>query len=129
MHWNTSRNSFQNCSGTVKFVRLMSCLCDVFHGRGPYRRGLKGPLLAGNYTKINHLSNEAKSFFLALTDSMGRYIIKSKHKLGFLSFLLNAESLKWLYTNYVYSEDTSSHHLLTYAFSLDPLELLLRALH
>ncbi|NXT43859.1 THAP9 transposase, partial [Pelecanoides urinatrix] len=120
--------SFQNCSGTVKFVRLISHLCDIFHGRGPYRRGLKGPLLAGNYTKISHLFNEAKSFFVTLTDSMGRYIIKSKRKLGFLSFLLNAESLKWLYTNYVCPEGTPSHHLLTYAFSLDPLELFLRAL-
>ncbi|NXU31087.1 THAP9 transposase, partial [Thalassarche chlororhynchos] len=120
--------SFQNCSGTVKFVRLISRLCDVFHRRGPYRRGLKGPLLAGNYTKISHLFNEAKSFFVTLTDSMGRYIIKSKRKLGFLSFLLNAESLKWLYTNYVCPEGTPSHHLLTYAFSLDPLELFVGAL-
>ncbi|XP_072718702.1 DNA transposase THAP9 isoform X1 [Ciconia boyciana] len=120
--------SFQNCSGTAKFVRLMSRLCDVFHGRGPYRRGLKGPLLAGNYTKISHLFKEAKSFFVTLTDSMGRYIIKSKRKLGFLSFLLNAESLKWLYTNYVCPEGTPSHHLLTYAFSLNPLELFLKAL-
>ncbi|XP_010116729.1 PREDICTED: DNA transposase THAP9, partial [Chlamydotis macqueenii] len=120
--------SFQNCSGTVKFVRLMSCLCDIFHGRGPCRRGLKGPLLAGNYTKISHLFNEAKSFFVTLTDSMGKYIIKSKRKLGFLSLLLNAESFKWLYTNYVCLEGTPSHHLLSYAFSLDPLELFLRAL-
>ncbi|KFP79328.1 DNA transposase THAP9, partial [Apaloderma vittatum] len=120
--------SFQNCSGTVKFMRLMSSLCDVFHGRGPYRRGLKGPLLAGNYTKISHLFDEAKSFFVMLTDSMGRYILKSKRKLGFLSFLLNAESLKWLYTNYMCPEGAPSHHLLTRAFSLDPLELFLRAL-
>ncbi|NXV33326.1 THAP9 transposase, partial [Rissa tridactyla] len=120
--------SFQNCSGTVKFVRLMSRLCDVFHGRGPYRRGLKGPLIAGNYTKISQLFNEAKSFFIALTDSKGRHIIKGKRKLGFMSFLLNAESLKWLYTNYVCPEGTPSHYLLTYAFSLDPLEMFLRAL-
>ncbi|KFQ80582.1 DNA transposase THAP9, partial [Phoenicopterus ruber ruber] len=120
--------SFHNCGGTVKFVRLMSRLCDVFHGRGPYGRGLKGPLLAGSYTKISHLFNEAKSCFITLTDSMGRHIIKSKRKLGFLSFLLNAESLKWLYSNYVCLEGTPSHHLLTYAFSLDPLELFLRAL-
>ncbi|XP_057281252.1 DNA transposase THAP9 [Pezoporus wallicus] len=120
--------SFQNCSGTVKFVRLMSHLCDVFHGRGPYRMGLMGPLLVGNHTKITHVFNEAKSFFITFTDSMGRYIIKSKRKLGFLSFLLNAESLKWLYTNYVSPEGSSSHHLLTYAFSLDPLELFLRTL-
>ncbi|NXF40288.1 THAP9 transposase, partial [Nyctibius bracteatus] len=120
--------SFQNCSGTVKFVRLMSHLCDVFHGRGPYRKGLKGYLLAGNYTKITHLFNEAKSCFVTLTDSLGRHIIKSKRKLGFLSFLLNAESLKSLYTNYVCPESTPSYHFLTYAFSLDPLDLFLRAL-
>ncbi|KGL95367.1 DNA transposase THAP9, partial [Charadrius vociferus] len=115
--------SFQNCSCTVKFVRLMSRLCDVFHGRAPYRR----KLLAGNYTKISHVFNEAKSCFVTLTDSMGRHIIKSKRKLGFMSFLVNAESLKWLYTNYVCPEGSPSH-LLTYAFSLDPLEMFLRAL-
>ncbi|NXF74209.1 THAP9 transposase, partial [Sclerurus mexicanus] len=120
--------SFQNCSGTVKFVRLMSSLCNVFYGRDPYGKGLNKPLLAGNYTKISNLFNEAKSFFVTLTDSMGRYIIKSKRKLGFLSFLLNAESLKWLYSNYVCTEGTTSHHLQTYAFSLDPLELFLRAI-
>ncbi|NXP08540.1 THAP9 transposase, partial [Thinocorus orbignyianus] len=120
--------SFQDCSGTVKFVRLMSHLCDAFHGTGPYRRGLKGPLIAGNYTKISHLFNEAKSFFVNLTDSMGRLIMKSKRKLGFMSFLLNAESLKWFYTNHVCPEGAPSHHLLTYAFSLDPLEVFLRAL-
>nr|XP_013812817.1 PREDICTED: DNA transposase THAP9 [Apteryx mantelli mantelli] len=120
--------SFQNCSGTIKFVRLMSRLCDVFHGRSPYGRGLKGPLLAGNYSKISHLLNEAKSFFVTLTDSVGRCIIKSKRKLGFLSFLLNAESLKWLYTNYVLPEGMPLHRLLTYTFSLDQLELFLRAL-
>lgn len=74
--------SFQNCSGTVKFVRLLSSLCNVFYGRGPYG---KEPLLAGSYTKISTLFDEAKSFFINLTDSVGRYIIKSKRKLGFLS--------------------------------------------
>ncbi|KAM7052457.1 DNA transposase THAP9 [Acridotheres tristis] len=117
--------SFQNCSGTVKFVRLMSSLCDVFYGRGPYG---KEPLLAGNYTKISNLFHEAKSCFINLTDSVGRYIIKSKRKLGFLSFLLNAESLKWLFSNYTCPEATPSHHLHTHAYSLDPLEQFLRAL-
>ncbi|KFZ67821.1 DNA transposase THAP9, partial [Podiceps cristatus] len=120
--------SFHNCSGTVKFVRLMSRLCDVFHGGGPYERGLKGPLLAANCIKISHLFSEAKSCFVTITDSIGRYIIKSKRKLGFLSFLLNAESLKWLYANYTGLAGAPSHHLLTSAFSLGPLELFLEAL-
>ncbi|NWI77470.1 THAP9 transposase, partial [Dryoscopus gambensis] len=117
--------SFQSCRGTVKFVRLMSSLCDVFYGRGPYG---KEPFLTGSYTKISNLFDEAKSFFVNLTDSVGRYIIKSKRKLGFLSFLLNAESLKWLFSNYACPEGTPSHHLHTRAFSLDPLEQFLRAL-
>lgn len=120
--------SFQNCGGTVKFLRTMSRLCDVFHGRGPYCSGLKGPLLAGNYNKISPLFHEAKSFFVTLTDSTGRYIIKSKRRLGFLSFLLNAESLKWLYSNPVLQKGAPSHHLLTSAFSLEPLEQFLWAL-
>ncbi|OWK60383.1 DNA transposase THAP9 [Lonchura striata] len=118
--------SFQNCSGTVKFVRLMSSLCDVFYGRGPYG---KESLLAGNFTKISNLFDEARSCFINLKDSVGRYIIKSKRKLGFLSFLLNTESLKWLSSNHTCQKGTPSHHLHTHAFSLDPLEQFLRALH
>ncbi|NWR01376.1 THAP9 transposase, partial [Paradoxornis webbianus] len=117
--------SFQNCSGTVKFVCLMSSLCDVFCGRGPCG---KEPLLAGNYTKISNLFDEAKSCFVNLTDSVGRYVIKSKRKLGFLSCLLNAESLKWLSSNCTCPEGAPSHHLHTHAFSLGPLEQFLRAL-
>ncbi|NXT85704.1 THAP9 transposase, partial [Zapornia atra] len=120
--------AFQNCSGTVGFVRLMSRLCDVFHGRGPYRRGLEGPLLAGNYTKISQLFNEAKNLFITLTDAAGSCVVKSKRRLGFLSLLLNAESLEWLHTSYVCAEGAPSPHLLTHAFSLDPLELFLRTL-
>ncbi|XP_058659781.1 DNA transposase THAP9 [Ammospiza nelsoni] len=117
--------SFQSCSGTAKFVQLMSSLCDVFYGRGPYGRE---PLLAGNYTKISNLFDEARSCFVNLTDSVGRYIIKSKRKLGFLSLLLNAESLKWLSSNHTCLKGTPSQHLHTHAFSLDPLEHFLRAL-
>lgn len=117
--------SFQNCSGTVKFVRLMSSLCDVFYGRGPYGNE---PLLAGNHTKIRSLFDEVKNCFVNLTDSAGRYIIKSKRRLGFLSFLLNAESIRWLSSNYTCPEGTPSPHLHTRAFSLDPLEQFLRAL-
>ncbi|XP_071287648.1 DNA transposase THAP9 [Agelaius tricolor] len=117
--------SFQSCSGTAKFVRLMSSLCDVLYGRGPYG---KEPLLAGNCTKISNLFDEARSCFVNLTDSVGRYIIKSKRKLGFLSLLLNAESLKWLSSNHTCLKGTPSQHLHTHAFSLDPLEQFLRAL-
>ncbi|NXP56513.1 THAP9 transposase, partial [Heliornis fulica] len=120
--------SFQNCSGTVRLVRLMSRLGEVFYGRSTYGRGLEQPLAGGNHTKVNQLFNEAKSFFLALKDSTGRRVVKSKRRLGFLSFLLNAESLRWLHTNYTCAEGSLSPHLLPSSFSLDPLELFLRDL-
>ncbi|XP_054028493.1 DNA transposase THAP9 [Dryobates pubescens] len=120
--------SFQNCSGTAKFLRLMSRLCALFDGRGACRRQLKGLLLTGNHTKIGHLSKEIRSCFTALRDSRGRLVLKGKRKLGFLSFLLNTKSLRWLYTNYLCSEDSPSHHLLASAFSLAPLEQFVRAL-
>ncbi|XP_039398118.1 DNA transposase THAP9 isoform X1 [Mauremys reevesii] len=120
--------SFQNCGGTIKFVRLMSYLFDIFHGRSYYGTGLKGPVSSENYARIHRLLTEAKSVFVALTDTSGRHFLKGKHKLGFLGFLLNAESLKWLYTNYVFPKSMPFRHLLTYTFSLDHLELFLSTL-
>lgn len=119
--------SFQNCKGTAKFVRLMSRLCALFDGRGAYRREPHGPVLTGNHTKISHLFKEIRSCFGTLRDSRGRLLIKGKHRLGFLSFLLNTKSLGWLCTNYMCSEDAPSQYL-TSAFSLALLEQFVRAL-
>ncbi|XP_067412947.1 DNA transposase THAP9 isoform X2 [Emydura macquarii macquarii] len=120
--------SFHNCNGTIKFVRLMSYLFDIFHGRSCYGTGLKGLVSSENYAKINHLLTEARNAFATLTDTLGRHFLNGKHKLGFLGFLLNAESLKWLYTNYIFPKNMPFRYLLTYTFSLDHLELFLRAL-
>ncbi|NXX45056.1 THAP9 transposase, partial [Tricholaema leucomelas] len=119
--------SFQNCEGTAKFVRLMSRLCALFDGRGAYRKEPNGPVLTGNHTKISHVFKEIRSCFGTLRDSRGRLLIKGKRKLGFLSFLLNTKSLRWLYTNYMCSEDAPSQYL-TSAFSLALLEQFVRTL-
>lgn len=109
-------------------MRLVSSLSDIFHVRSPYGKGLKGPLSPQNYAKISCLLTEAKSIFVTLTDATGRCVLKSKRKLGFLGFLLNAESLKWLYVNYILPESTAFCYLLTHAFSLDHLEQFLGTL-
>ncbi|XP_053107763.1 DNA transposase THAP9 [Hemicordylus capensis] len=120
--------AFQDCEGTVKFVRLVSSLFEVFSGRNHHGKGLKGPVSAGTYGKVARLLNEAQSVFATLRDISGRRVLEGRRKLGFLGFLLNAESLKWLYTNYVQAEKGPPRSLLTYAFSLDHLELFFRAL-
>lgn len=119
---------FQNCIGTVHFLRLVNNLFDIFNSRNCYGKGLKGPLLPETYSKINRVLIEAKTIFVTLSDSSNNQIIKGKRKLGFLGFLLNAESLKWLYQNYVFPKVMPFPYLLTYKFSQDHLELFLKML-
>ncbi|XP_013371627.1 PREDICTED: DNA transposase THAP9 [Chinchilla lanigera] len=119
---------FQNCIGTIHFLRLISNLFDIFNSRNCYGKGLKRPLLPETFSEINHVLIEAKTIFLTLSDTSNNQIIKSKRKLGFLGFLLNAESLNWLYQNYIFPKVVPFPYLLTYKFSQDHIELFLKKL-
>ncbi|XP_072798719.1 DNA transposase THAP9 isoform X3 [Vicugna pacos] len=119
---------FQNCTGTIHFLRLINNLFDIFNSRNYYGKGFRGPLLPETFNKINHVLIEAKTIFVTLADTSNSQIIKGKRKLGFLGFLLNAESLKWLYQNYVSPKIMPFPYLLTYKFSQDHLELFLKLL-
>nr|XP_051675584.1 DNA transposase THAP9 isoform X1 [Oryctolagus cuniculus] len=120
--------AFQDCIGTIKFLRLISKLFDIFNSRNCYGKGLKGPLLPETFSKINRVLMEAKTVFVTFSDTSNNPIIKGKQKLGFLGFLLNAESLTWLYHNYVFPKVMPFPYLLTYKFSQDHLELFLKML-
>ena len=120
--------SFQNCVGTIHFLRLINNLFDIFNSRNFYGKGFKGPLLPETFNKINHVLTEAKTIFVTLSDTSNNQILKGKRKLGFLGFLLNAESLKWLYQNYVFPKVMPFPYLLMYKFSQDHLELFLKML-
>lgn len=85
---------FQNCVGTIHFLRLINNLFDIFNSRNFYGKGFKGPLLPETFNKINHVLTEAKTIFVTLSDTSNNQILKGKRKLGFLGFLLNAEKLK-----------------------------------
>ncbi|XP_070249783.1 DNA transposase THAP9 [Myotis yumanensis] len=119
---------FQNCIGTIHFVRLINNLFDIFNSRNYFGKGFKGPLMLATFNKINQVLTEAKTIFVTLSDTSNNQIIKGKRKLGFLGFLLNAESLKWLYQNYVFPKVRPFPYLLTYKFSQDHLELFLKML-
>ncbi|XP_070314336.1 DNA transposase THAP9 isoform X3 [Odocoileus virginianus] len=119
---------FQNCVGTIHFLRLINNLFDILNSRNFYGKGFKGPLLPETFNKINHVLTEAKTIFVTLSDTGNNQILKGKRKLGFLGFLLNAESLKWLYQNYVFPKVMPFPYLLMYKFSQDHLELFLKML-
>ncbi|KAM9742144.1 DNA transposase THAP9 isoform 3-T3 [Dama dama] len=120
--------SFQNCVGTIHFLRLINNLFDILNSRNFYGKEFKGPLLPETFNKINHVLTEAKTIFVTLSDTSNNQILKGKRKLGFLGFLLNAESLKWLYQNYVFPKVMPFPYLLMYKFSQDHLELFLKML-
>ncbi|XP_012622192.3 DNA transposase THAP9 [Microcebus murinus] len=119
---------FQNCLGTVHFLRLISNLFDIFNSRNRHGKGLKAPLSPQTYSRINQVFMEAKAIFVTLRDTSNNKILKGKQKLGFLGFLLNAESLKWLYQNYVSQKVLPLPYLLTYKFSQDHVELFVKML-
>ncbi|XP_003477736.2 DNA transposase THAP9 isoform X2 [Cavia porcellus] len=119
---------FQNCIGTIHFLRLISNLFDVFNSRNCHGKGFKKPLLPETFSEINHVLIEAKTIFLTLSDTSNNQIIRGKRKLGFLGFLLNGESLNWLYQNYVFPKVVPFPYLLTYKFSQDHIELFLKML-
>ncbi|XP_043304093.1 DNA transposase THAP9 isoform X3 [Cervus canadensis] len=119
---------FQNCVGTIHFLRLINNLFDILNSRNFYGKEFKGPLLPETFNKINHVLTEAKTIFVTLSDTSNNQILKGKRKLGFLGFLLNAESLKWLYQNYVFPKVMPFPYLLMYKFSQDHLELFLKML-
>lgn len=48
--------SFQNCVGTIHFLRLINNLFDIFNSRNFYGKGFKGPLLPETFNKIDRKS-------------------------------------------------------------------------
>ncbi|XP_058522695.1 DNA transposase THAP9 [Ochotona princeps] len=120
--------AFQNCAGTVRFLRIIYNLFNIFNSRNFYGKGLKGPLSSKTYSKINDALTEAKTIFTTLYDTSQNQIIKGKQKLGFLGFLLNAESLRWLYQSYIFPRLLPFPYVMTYKFSQDHVELFLKML-
>ncbi|XP_004640377.1 DNA transposase THAP9 [Octodon degus] len=58
---------FQNCIGTIHFLRLSSNLFDIFNSRNCYGKGFKRPLLPETFSEINHVLIEKKRIRISIT--------------------------------------------------------------
>lgn len=119
---------FKNSEGTVKFLRVFDKLFDVLNSRNPFGSGLKAPMRLTNRERWMSVLSEAEEYILGLKDDQGQQMYQHKRKkTGFLGFLLNINSVKEIFQQYVGSENAPLKYLLMYKLSQDHLELFFSA--
>lgn len=111
--------SFQDCEGTIKFIRTANSLFDVFNSsKIDTADQFKSPLNQNSIQSISGFLTETMEYLSSLKMN-GRDIMKSKRKTGFKGFVTNIHSLLGIWNELEIDEEKS---LRTYALSQDPLE-------
>lgn len=119
---------FENCSGTAEFAKRANDLFDIFNSserthsetRVMNESSFKNEILTGiNKDKIFDFL-EDMSIYINSLNVHGRKIVSTRNKTGFLGFLINIESLKGIYREYI--ERGQLKEISTMRFSQDFLE-------
>jgi DNA transposase THAP9 len=112
---------FQHCNATVDFIRLFNNLFDIFNSRNLLHRGFKAPISSKNAQHIFEYLNYAVEYIEGLKKTNGKPILQSKCRTGFVGFLLDIESLKFIYITYVTNGPLD--YVMVYRLSQDHLEI------
>lgn len=123
-------NGFKNCAGTIEFTKKANDLFDVFNVNVPKsnnehqfqnnENSFKNLMLdKNNKTRIFDFLDEISRYIKSLK-VLGKAITSSRNKTGFVGFLINIESLKNLYDEYV--ETDLLDQIPTFRLSQDHLE-------
>ncbi|KAG6937998.1 THAP domain containing 9, partial [Chelydra serpentina] len=107
---------------TSHFITLLGAVFDVCSSRSVHSKGPKAPLSLASSDSLNNLCNEYENLLRKLRDGTGELLGLSRHRWGFLGFLVNLRSLQWMAKTYLEAEDRPVPYLLTGWWSLDPLE-------
>jgi DNA transposase THAP9 len=121
---------------TVNFITLFNNLFDTFNSRSR-QKGFRKPISETNSKKIFDLFDEAEQYINSLTIYNKirctrrrkirivinkKKIVAAKCKTGFIGFLINIQSLKFLYNNLIKNEKCLTY-ISTYRLSQDHIEL------
>lgn len=112
--------SFQNCEGTIEFIRIMNKVFDIFNSKKEKRGNVfKSPITISSKENIFEFLNQADTYIRSLT-LHGRNILLSRKKTAFRGMLINIMSLKEIVSEYL---DTGLiESVPTFYMSQDPLE-------
>ncbi|KAH9630281.1 hypothetical protein HF086_012466 [Spodoptera exigua] len=132
---------FVDTEGTVDFIEMLNHLFEIFNSKSSDLYGMKKPLSLKTANDIIVFLEIAKQYILNLyiftkyrhkvgkkitIKIIKKKIVASKHKTGFLGFLVCIESLKHLYTTLI--EGQRLQHIATHRFSQDHIEILFGAI-
>lgn len=118
-------SGFEDVAGTSEFAERANHIFDIFNSRVKVNRvkednSYKNELLTKqNKDSIFDFLNDMTIYMNSLTFE-GRKIVSSRYKTGFLSFLINIESLRGIYGDYV--ENGQMKEVPTLRLSQDFLE-------
>lgn len=110
---------FQDCEGTIKFVRTVNSLFDIFNSsKEDNNDHFKSPLNHNSIQSVSEFITETIEYLSNLKID-GKNIMTSKRKTGFKGFVINIHSLLGIWKEL---EIDNELRLRTYSLSQDPLE-------
>ena len=89
--------NFQNSNGTVKFVRIIDRLFDMFNSRSRVGKGCKQPLRLANKATYAEILSSTEEYLLSLkTNSTPSQLLGThRRKTFFVGFVTNIKLLRW----------------------------------
>lgn len=132
-----SLTKFQNVESTIKFITHFNNLFDIFNSRKRGKYGFKKPICENNHDTVLKYLDEMEMYIKSLkiyykTKCINKKVVsmkiskkmitKCQCKTGFTGFLVNIQSLKYLYRTLIESKKMS--YIATYKISQDHIELL-----
>jgi len=118
---NLNLKDFENCDGTIRFIRIINDAFDILNSRNVKSTGKKKALCKLNYSEIVDLKNYIFSYFEDLKYPNGELLLNSQRKTGFLGFLICFNSLMNLKTQLI--DNNCIQSLPMYRLSQDHLEI------
>lgn len=127
---------FTNVEPTVEFIETFNDLFDIFNST-TYKQGFKRSLGPENETEIMEFLDKTEDYIKSLKiynkvkrtrgkrikiNISKKLVTQAKCKMGFLGFLIDIQSLKYLYRELV-QRNKMMNYMSTYRFSQDHLEL------
>lgn len=117
---------FENCEGTITFIRVFNNLFDIFNSRNMRAHGWKRALTSFNIAETEIFFEAAEFYIRNLKMLDGKHLVNSNRKTGFNGFLVCMKSLVKIYHNTVTNSDL--RYICTYKMSQDHLELFFGAI-
>lgn len=122
---NAEKPQFQDCAGTIKYIRQINDLFDILNTGFKDKLEHNGnnifkiPLCPGTAEHIIPFLDQSINYIKSLKLN-GTNILKSAIKTGFLGFIMDIVAVKSIYSEYV--ETGKLVELPTFHLSQDPLE-------